>query len=671
MKRYIFKHIFNNLVVIIGSSLLLFSCKDSFLDADPLSFYEPTATFSTESGLKSVLAIADRQLMRYWTEGDHNEMLPLMSEYTMSDLMVPSATDKVDLLDNVSEKLTINSDQSTLLNLNRVSTIWYLWNQPYEAIRNANSVLTYIDNVTTLDQATKNVYIGRAYFHRAFRYYNLVFEFRNVPLMTKVLQVPKLNFRSTSRDAILKMLAKDLEFAVEWVPDQKDMDLVGMVNKGACRMLLAKVYLAIGEFQKAKDQLDIIINQSGYSLMTEPFGTFYDNYTASETWPITRNVIWDLHRPENKLISANTEVIMGMPNRGAASEAFQKNLTMRIMYPFFFNNTLKMPDGKQALLNIKRNAKNYNPKYDYMRALGRGIATVRPTTFYQDGLWAVNGKMDATDLRHSTETGNWMKMESLKCNNIDSEYFGQNIRLFDDKGNLLCSDTIRRWYDVPHYIFKLDDPVNEANVSGSDGNRGATDGGNADWYLFRLAEAYLLRAEAKYYINPGDGTIKDDINIIRQRAHCSELYTGNVTIGDIMDERARELYWEEFRKVELTRVSLCLAISGRPDEWGNTYDINTFDTQEGTDLQGGSYWYQRCVRKGMYNKGQEIVINASKSHINYIMDKKNIYWPIPEREITANNKGQLYQNYGYSGYNPNTPVWDNWEDAVADESKTE
>ncbi|MGN0232378.1 MAG: RagB/SusD family nutrient uptake outer membrane protein [Muribaculaceae bacterium] len=671
MKSSFIKHIFSNLVVLLGSSLLLFSCKDSFLDADPLSFYEPTATFSTESGLKSVLAIADRQLMRYWTTGDHNEMLPLMSEYTMSDLMVPSATDKVDLLDNVSEKLTINSDQSTLLNLSRVSTIWYLWNQPYEAIRNANSVLTYIDNVTTLDQATKNVYIGRAYFHRAFRYYNLVFEFRNVPLMTKVLQVPKLNFRSTSRDAILKMLAKDLEFAVEWVPDQADMDLIGMVNKGACRMLLAKVYLAIGEFQKAKDQLDIIINQSGYSLMTEPFGTFYDNYTASETWPITRNVIWDLHRPENKLISANTEVIMGMPNRGAASEAFQQNLTMRIMYPFFFNNTLKMPDGKQALLNIKRNAKNYDAKYDYMRALGRGIATVRPTTFYQDGLWAVNGKMDATDLRHSTETGNWMKMESLKCNNIDSEYFGQNLRLFDDKGNLLCGDTIRRWYDVPHYIFKLDDPVNEANISGSDGNRGATDGGNADWYLFRLAEAYLLRAEAKYYINPGDGTIKDDINIIRQRAHCSELYTGNVTIGDIMDERARELFWEEFRKVELTRVSLCLAISGRPDEWGNTYDINTFDTQEGTDLQGGSYWYQRCVRKGMYNKGEEIIINASKSHINYIMDKKNIYWPIPEREITANNKGQLYQNYGYSGYDPNAPVWDNWEDAVADESKTE
>lgn len=62
--------------------------------------------------------------------------------------------------------------------------------------------------------------------------------------------------------------------------------------------------------------------------------------------------------------------------------------------------------------------------------------------------------------------------------------------------------------------------------------------------------------EVKFYINPDDPTIKDDINIIRKRAHCTELYKGKVTIGDIMDERARELFFEEWRNVELTRVSL-------------------------------------------------------------------------------------------------------------------
>ena len=53
--------------------------------------------------------------------------------------------------------------------------------------------------------------------------------------------------------------------------------------------------------------------------------------------------------------------------------------------------------------------------------------------------------------------------------------------------------------------------------------------------------------------------------------------------------------------------------------------------------------------------------------MNYIIDKKNMYWPIPEKEITANNKGQLWQNYGYTGYDPSIPTWDNWEDAVADQ----
>ena len=206
----------------------------------------------------------------------------------------------------------------------------------------------------------------------------------------------------------------------------------------------------------------------------------------------------------------------------------------------------------------------------------------------------------------------------------------------------------------------------EANISGSDGHRGAQTGGNSDWYLYRLAEVYLLRAEAKYYMNPADPTIAEDINIIRRRAGCQQLYSGPCTIGDIVNERARELYFEEFRNVELTRISLCLARSGKPDEWGNVYKLDTFDKQSGTDAEGGSYWYQRINHYGQYNKGV-INVNASLSRINYTMDKKNIYWPIPEKAITSNTKGQLHQNYGYAGYDPNVKEWETWEEAVADQ----
>lgn len=360
---------------------------------------------------------------------------------------------------------------------------------------------------------------------------------------------------------------------------------------------------------------------------------------------------------------------MGMPNRGSDTEAFVKMLTMRILYPFFFDSRLRTSDDKQALMNIKRNSGDYNPQYDYMRALGRGISTWRPTYFSTHSLWVVNGKEDTQDLRHNSEVGNWVRMEDLKCNNKASVDFGKPLKLFKDDGSLACSDTIRRWYDFPHYKFFLDDPVNEANVNGSDGLRGATNGGIADWYLYRLAEAYLLRAEAKFYMDENDMTIKDDLNELRKRAKCSQLYEGKITIGDIMNERARELYWEEWRNVELKRVSLCLARSGKPDEWGNTYNLETFDKQSGTDAEGGSYWYQRINHYSLYNKGP-ISINATgNSNPNYTMDKKNMYWPIPHTAITANKNGELAQNYGYDGYDPSTPKWDNWEDAVADEDK--
>ncbi|MBK1440223.1 RagB/SusD family nutrient uptake outer membrane protein [Parapedobacter sp. ISTM3] len=661
-----------SLALLFGGTLLASSCSRDFLNPDPLSFYEPNTTFNTRSGLESALAICDRHLKLYWMT-DHNEMLALGTEYIFSELMVAAATDKRNMLADIANMLTPTSDDgSTQHNLDRTNSLWYFWDETYKGIMYANTIIHYVDDVEELDEATKNMFKGRAYFHRAFRYMALVFQYGDVPLVTKLLEVPKQNYRSTEREAILQMITRDMELAVEWVPDQSEIGIVGMVNKGACRMLLAKCYLAIGEYAKAKAQTDILIDQSGYALIQgDEFGTFNDG-GEPRTWTITRNVIWDMHRAENKLRSDNRELIMGMPNRGAEAESFVKMLTMRILYPFVFDNRLQAKDGRQALLNIRRNTADYDPEYDYMRAFGRGIATFRPTRFQMTGLWRVNGVMDETDLRHSSEAGNWIRMEDYRVNNKASTEFGNPLTLFNpDNGVLLCSDTIRRWFDVPHYKFYLDDPVAEANIIGSDGHRGATNGGNADWYLYRLAEAYLLRAEAKYYMDPNDGTIKDDLNAVRQRAKCTQLYTGPVTIGDIMNERARELYWEEWRNVELKRVSLCLARSGKPDEWGNTYSLDNYDKQSGTDPVGGSYWYQRIVHYSMYNKGP-IEINApGNSSPNYTMDKKNMHWPIPNSAITANIKGQLSQNYGYDGYNPATPKWSNWEDAVADEERTE
>ncbi len=464
MKTMIQKMNYRCLSLLIGIIILLSGCSDDFLKPDPVSIYEPSETFSTEAGLMSVMAFCDRHMKLYYA-ADHGEIVPMGTEYIFSDLMVASATDRAKMLCDMANALTPTSigitddkGENRLFNsLLQTNSIWHFWHETYYIIMQANTIIQYVDGgVESLDEATKNMYKGRAYFHRAFRYLNLVFQFGDVPLITKVTEVPKQNYRSTKRDAILEMITQDMEFAVEWVPDQKDMNLIGMVNKGACRMLLAKCYLALGEYGKAKEQTDILIDQSGYSLMQNSFGTFNEG-GEPETWPITRNIIWDLHRAENKLIPANKEVILGIVNRGSDQEAFVKMVTMRILYPFLFNDQVQTKDGKRALLNTIRTSSSYNKQYDYAQAMGRGVSTFRPTYFQSHTLWKVNGRMDATDLRHSSTNGNWVRMEDYKVNNPASSEFGKPLSLYDDNGKLLCSDTIRRWYDVPHYKFYLDD----------------------------------------------------------------------------------------------------------------------------------------------------------------------------------------------------------------------
>ncbi|MEP7092752.1 MAG: RagB/SusD family nutrient uptake outer membrane protein, partial [Flavobacterium sp.] len=233
------------------------------------------------------------------------------------------------------------------------------------------------------------------------------------------------------------------------------------------------------------------------------------------------------------------------------------------------------------------------------------------------------------------------------------------------EGNVLLSkDTLREWFDFPLYKIYLHDVVNETNPNATD-FQGASTGSKAHWYLYRLAETYLLRAEARFY-QGNIGGAAQDVNVIRARAGASQMY-GQVTIGDICAERGRELYLEEWRNVELKRISHCLALSGKPDEWGQTYSKTDWDKQSGTDAAGGSYWYQRIVHYTLYNKYPSgiVVPNGTKF---YTMDKRNNYWPIPNSAITANINGKLSQNYGYDGYDANVKIWDKWQDAVADES---
>jgi hypothetical protein len=87
---------------------------------------------------------------------------------------------------------------------------------------------------------------------------------------------------------------------------------------------------------------------------------------------------------------------------------------------------------------------------------------------------------------------------------------------------------------------------------GSDPSRTFSD---IDFPVFRLAEMYLIYAEAKKVLNPGinDPDAVKYLNDLRDRAKVNKPKLIVYDLNYIFEERARELYWEGFRRSDLIR----------------------------------------------------------------------------------------------------------------------
>ena len=123
---------------------------------------------------------------------------------------------------------------------------------------------------------------------------------------------------------------------------------------------------------------------------------------------------------------------------------------------------------------------------------------------------------------------------------------GQNLEI-NDIGEFRDGYSIRKWKN------KTSTGANGSSLTWVD----------TDFPMFRLAEAYLIFAEAVLRGGSGGGTEQALIyvNNIRQRAYGNT--TGNITSGQlnlnfILDERARELIWEGKRRTDFLFVTIYL-----------------------------------------------------------------------------------------------------------------
>lgn len=89
------------------------------------------------------------------------------------------------------------------------------------------------------------------------------------------------------------------------------------------------------------------------------------------------------------------------------------------------------------------------------------------------------------------------------------------------------------------------------NTDGSDPTGTFVD---TDFPMFRLADIYLMYAEAHLRGGGGDKALAISyINLLRTRAVADQVTDADFTLDFILDERARELYWEAHRRTDLIR----------------------------------------------------------------------------------------------------------------------
>ncbi|RYF91000.1 MAG: RagB/SusD family nutrient uptake outer membrane protein, partial [Chitinophagaceae bacterium] len=507
------------------------SCGKDYLKPEPLSDFVPENAYVDAAGFRAALvACARNARIEYY--GDNP---PILTEMVFSEVTAEGTTDKSGPAQDLN--LWITPDAATAYDDADHARLQFYWREGYRGIKYANTVITRIDDAKYKDEAERNAILGSAYFHRALRYYRLTHQFGDVPAVMQEYNFAKLDFYSTKREVILQRMKEDLEFAAKWVTDGVNR---GEVSKGAINHLLTKINLSLGKFDDAIASSSAVINSGAYALMRAPFGA------------TKKNVIWDLHRPENKSLGENKEGLYMIIDRFGDGQFDGGIRIMRNAVPYWGTN-INTPDGKKGT-NDAASSSLIADFFPQSNLYGRGIGRARPTNYSQYDIWT-----DPNDLRHAK--GNWMTMEEILYNDpqlkqTNNPNYLKPVQLRSSTGTLLCVDTIRSYFGWPQYKLFIPDTENTP-----------MQGGHTDWYVFRLAETYLLRAEAYFW--KGDLlNAAADVNQVRTRAQAAAIAPAAVNIGSILDERARELFYEEPRKTELTRISYIFAMTGKPAENG-------------------------------------------------------------------------------------------------------
>ncbi|MEX2567579.1 MAG: RagB/SusD family nutrient uptake outer membrane protein [Cyclobacteriaceae bacterium] len=549
--------------IIVVTTIFFFSCdEDQWLNETPLDFYSPENSYQTPAQFNSAVARLYGITNQYMMWGN-THTTKLLYDHT-SDLAY----------DAIATTHELNSYVDALTPQHR--WIENVWDRYYDVIFNANVILSRIDDVEFASEDQRERLKAEAMFFRAYMYRNLGIQFGGVPIVLEEINEPKRDFTRATREAVYEQAISDLEFAAANLPHVSELTEDGRLTEAAANHLLSELYIIVNDYDAAISAASSVIDDPSYALNIERFGVHQD-------WD--GDVYWDLFRRGNQNRHGtggfNPESIWVAQYEYLTPAGGQGNNNTRFVVPEYWR--LSGSDGVPLFFG-------HSEKYG-----GRGIGWATMTDYFFD-LWE-----DPNDIRNSEHN----ILYDIEADNPESAFYGQKIvesGAIDDHPNRLQ----RQWSAILAKTAPLNDfPPEVVDDPETGATNNAANRTFRDHYYMRLAETYLLRAEA-HLGNGNSALAAADINVVRERANASPVTPGEVDIDYILDERARELHLEDYRILTLMRLGV---LAER--------------VREHDPMHNGKY--------------------ASHG----VSDHHNL-WPIPQKEIERNTEAVLEQNPGYN-----------------------